>query len=46
MCDEHLTHGNADSAQEARAVAAVHEDFYAEDHPDGCNLSFQEIEKR
>ncbi len=45
-CDEHMTHGNADSEDEARAVAAVHEHFFTEDNPDGCDLSFRKIGKR
>lgn len=36
-CDEHDTHGNADSKEEAEHVAAAHQNF-SNDGDEGCPL--------
>lgn len=35
-CDEHDTHGNADSEAEAETLAEVHSDFFDEDYRERC----------
>jgi hypothetical protein len=35
-CDDHDSHGNADSEEEARFVANAHSAFF--DDPDGCDV--------
>ena len=40
-CDIHDSHGNADSEEEAKAVAAAHRDFHqdeTDDDDEGCDL--------
>jgi hypothetical protein len=48
-CDQHDTHGNADSEDEAHAVAGAHEDFMAEaadDDESGCVIYVWKVEPR
>lgn len=38
-CDEHDTHGNADSEHEARAMGQAHSDYHRPDTADDCEIT-------
>lgn len=46
-CDEHDTHGNADSEEEAWVVGGAHSDYHADGEPDlACDIRVAPARKR